>query len=365
MAGDAKRFKLERRLNFGAAHEAQSRGALGRVLAEPDWRSIPDQVRDAQDLGFDVLLSAEVPGDPYLPLVLASQVPGRITLATGIAIALARSPVSTAYTAWELQRMSGGRFVLGLGSQVRAHVVRRFAMPWSAPAQRMREYVQVVRACWRTWQTGEPLAYRGEVYQVDLMPPVMHLPPQAHPDIPIQLAAVGEHMLRTAGEVCDGVRLHDFCTRRYIDEVALPNLRKGFERSGRPEAAWRAFEMTGGGMIVTAATEDALRHEMLDLRRRLAFYGSTPAYRAAMDIEGFGEQAERLTALSKLGRWDEMAQVFTDEMASRFAAIGTHDVIAARVRERFAGMSAIHLPMPVRDDAEREVAREIVRAIGS
>lgn len=356
-----KRFKLERRLNYGNAHDDASRGGLERVLVEPDWRCIPDQVREADALGYDVLLSAETPGDPFMALILASQVPSRLTLGTGIAVALARSPVSTAYTAWELQRMSGGRFLLGLGSQVRAHITRRFSMPWSSPAERMREYIQVVRACWRTWQTGEPLAWRGEIYQVDLMPPAFQLPPQANPDIPIQLAAVGEHMLRVAGEVCQGVRLHDFCSRKYVDEVAIPNLKKGFERAQRPSHEWQAFEIAGGGMIATAATADELARQVLDLRRRLAFYASTPAYRLQMEIEGFGAHAEELTAMSKQGRWKDMPSVFTEEMAHRFAAIGTHDVIVQRIREHYGSVTAVQISVPLRTPDDRGVLRELIQ----
>lgn len=358
-------LQLERRINFGLAHELESRGGLRRVATEPDWACIPDQVRDAESLGYDVLLSAEIPMDPYFPLVLASQVPSQITLGTGVAVALSRSPVSTAYSAWELQRMSGGRFMLGLGSQVKAHVTRRFSMPWSAPAERMREYIQVIRACWNTWQTGASLDYQGAVYQVNLMPPGMQLTPQSHPLIPIQLAAVGEQMLQVAGEVCDGVRLHDFASRKYFDEVAQPNLRLGFDRGSRPESEWDSFQITGGGMICTAASPDELAREVRDLRRRLAFYASTPAYKLQMDIEGFGDEAERLTELSKAGKWEEMLDVFTEEMAHRYAVIGTHDVIAARVRERFSGFSAIQFSMPLRTEGDRGVLRDLIQDIKS
>jgi probable F420-dependent oxidoreductase len=356
-----KRFKIERRLNYGNAHHEESRGGLTRVKTEPQWGCIPDQVREAEDLGYDVLLSAEIPMDPYLALAIASQVPSRLQLGTGIAVALSRSPVATAYTAWELQRMSGGRFILGLGSQVKGHITRRFAMPWSAPAQRMREYIEVVNACWRNWQSGEPLDYRGEIYQVNLMPPPTQLPAQAHPNIPVQLAAVGEHMLQVAGEVCQGVRLHDFCSQKYVREVALPNLKKGFEVAARAQDEWRRFEITGGGMIATAVTQDELQKEILDLRKRLAFYASTPAYRIQMDLEGFGEQAEQLTQLSKQNRWDEMLAVFTEEMAHRYAAIGTHEQIVARIRSHFTDVTAVEFSMPLRTAADRGVLRELVQ----
>jgi probable F420-dependent oxidoreductase len=365
MTNVKKRFKLERRLNFGNEHEAASRGGLARATAQPDWAGIPAQVRDADSLGYDVLLSAEIPIDPYFPLVLASQVPSQMTLGTGIAVALSRSPVSTAYSAWELQRMSGGRFMLGLGSQVKAHITRRFSMPWSGPAERMKEYIQVVKACWKTWQEGVPLDYQGEIYQVNLMPPGMCLPPQPNPNIPVQLAAVGEHMLRVAGEVCEGVRLHDFCSRKYIDQIALPNLRTGFEMSNRSEECWQRFEVTGGGMIATAATEDELHKEVIDLRKRLAFYASTPAYRVQMEVEGFGGQADQLTQLSKEGRWAEMLDVFTEEMAYQYAAIGTHKNIAQKIRDRFAGLTAIQFSMPLRTETDRGVLRELIQDIKS
>jgi probable F420-dependent oxidoreductase len=257
--------------------------------------------------------------------------------------------------------MSGGRFMLGIGSQIQAHIERRFAMPWSAPAKRMKEYIQVIKTCWRTWQTAEPFGFDGEIYQVNLMPPGMCLPPQEFPDIPIQLAAVGEMMLRVAGDVCEGVRLHDFCSRNYVHEVALPNLRQGFERSGRDESVWENFEITGGGMIATAADEDSLQKEVLDLRKRLAFYASTPAYRLQLEIEGFGDKAEELTRLSKEGKWGDMLEVFTEEMAHRYAAIGTHDVIVDRIRKHFDGMTAVQLSMPLHTSKDRGVLRELIQ----
>lgn len=356
-----RKFRVERRLNYGLAHEMESRGGLKHVMTPPDWGSIAGQVRDAEALGYDVLLAAEIPIDPYLALTLASQVPASLTLGTGIAVALARSPTSTAYTAWELQRMSGGRFMLGLGSQVKPHIERRFAMPWSAPAKRMKEYVQVIKACWRTWQTGEPFNFEGEIYQVNLMPPAMRLSPQEKPEIPVQLAAVGELMLRAAGEVCEGVRLHDFCSRKYVHEVAIPNLRQGFERSGRDDGIWDAFEITGGGMIATAATEEELAGEVLDLRKRLAFYASTPAYRIQLEIEGYADEAEQLTRLSKENRWADMLEVFTEDMAHRYAAIGTHDRIVERIRHHFDGVNTVQFSMPTRTAADLGVLGELIQ----
>ena len=360
-----KKFKIERRLNYGSAYELQARGGLERVTIQPDWSSIPSQVADAEALGCDALLSAEIPMDPFLPLAIAAQVKSKLTLGTGIAVALSRSPVSVAYTAWELQRMSGGRFMLGLGSQVKAHITRRFSMPWSAPAPRMREYIKLVKACWHSWQSGDKLEFEGESYNVSLMPPALMLPPQDNPHIPVQLAAVGEVMLSVAGEVAEGVRLHDFCSASYIRQVAVPSLRKGFEKSGRDEKDWQAFEITGGGMIATAATEDELRREIDDVRKRLAFYASTPAYRVQMDAEGLSEEAEKLTALSKEGKWDQLTDVFTEEMAHKFAAIGTHDQIVDRIRAHFRGVTAFQFPLPIRTDRDRGAFRELLQELKS
>jgi len=193
----------------------------------------------------------------------------------------------------------------------------------------------------------------------------MCLPPQDNPDIPVQLAAVGELMLGVAGEVCEGVRLHDFCSRKYIHEIAIPKLRQGFETSGRSEDVWQRFEIAGGGMIATAANEDLLQAEIIDLRKRLAFYASTPAYKLQLEIEGFGDEAEQLTRLSKEGKWQDMLALFTEEMAHRYAAIGTHDVIVDEIRNHFDGVTAVQFSMPLRSDEDRGVLRELIQDLKS
>ena len=221
----------------------------GTKRPEPTWSTIRDQVRDADALGYDAILAVETQHDPYLELAIAAQEPSKIELATGIALAFTKSPVATAYTAWDLQRMSGGRLNLGLGSQVKGHVTRRFGMPWSKPAQRMKDYVGAMRACWRTWQTREPFNFQSEHYNLSLMTPNFAPPPVSNPHIPVLIAAVQERMLQVAGEVCDGVRLHGIVTRKYLDQIAFPNLKKGFDKSGKPAAEWNNFEIGGGGFL--------------------------------------------------------------------------------------------------------------------
>jgi probable F420-dependent oxidoreductase len=329
----------------------------------PNWASIPQQVRDAEAFGFNSLVATETPYDPLLSLALASQTPSKLELVTGIAIALSRSPTAMAYNAWEVQRMSGGRLVLGLGSQVKGHIVRRFAMPWTHPALRMKEFVQAMRACWRTWQTGEPLNFAGEIYQINLMPTSLSPPPVEQPHIPIHIAAVGEMMLETAGEVCDGVRLHDFSTRRYIDEIAFPQLRKGFERAGRPESEWKSFSIAGGGLIITAKTEDGLQAAVQDFRGRVGFYASTRAYRQPMELEGWGDIADQLYQLSVEQRWQDMPKLVTEEMVYRFAAVATHRDLAESIEKRFKGISRIRLNLPTQTDYDRGFVREITAAL--
>ncbi len=225
-------IKIERGLHLGTPYTPDMQD--GSKRAEPTWSTIRDQVRDADSLGYDAILAVETQHDPYLELAVAAQEPSKIELATGIALAFTKSPVATAYTAWDLQRMSGGRLNLGLGSQVKGHVTRRFGMPWSKPAQRMKDYVGAMRACWRTWQTREPFNFQSEHYNLSLMTPNFAPPPVSNPHIPVLIAAVQERMLQVAGEVCDGVRLHGIVTRKYLDQIAFPNLKKGFDKSGRP-----------------------------------------------------------------------------------------------------------------------------------
>jgi probable F420-dependent oxidoreductase len=227
------KIKVERGLHLGSPYAPDMQE--GGKRPEPTWSTIREQVREADSLGYDTILAVETQHDPYLELAIAAQEPSKIELATGIALAFTKSPVATAYTAWDLQRMSGGRLVLGLGSQVKGHVMRRFGMPWSKPAQRMKDYVGAMRACWRTWQTREPFNFQSEHYNLSLMTPNF-APPQANPHIPVLIAAVQERMLQVAGEVCDGVRLHGIVTRKYLDQIAFPNLKKGFTKSGRPAA---------------------------------------------------------------------------------------------------------------------------------
>jgi probable F420-dependent oxidoreductase len=300
-----------------------------------DWRAVAEAARAAEARGYDGLVSPEIAADPFIPLALAALATERIHLGTAIAVCFPRSPMVMANVAWDLQVHSKGRFTLGLGAQVKGHNERRFSTPWSAPVPRLREYVESLRAIWRCWEKGEPLAYEGEHYRFTLMTPEFSPEPSGLPPIPISIAAVGPAMIRLAGRVCDGVRLHGFATRRYLEEVALPQLADGLERGAR---AREQFEIWGGGFIATAATAEALERQLEWVRYRVAFYGSTRSYHPVLQIHGWEDLGHELHAMSKQGRWKEMAARVPDDVLHTFAAVGRHDEIAKQVEQRFGGL---------------------------
>ncbi len=273
-------------------------------LAQQSLREVRGAAVAAERAGFDAMMTAENQHEPFFPLVLAAEATERIDLWTGIAIAFARSPMVVANAAHDLQTLSRGRFVLGLGPQVKGHNERRFSVPWSAPAPRMREYVEALRAIWRCWEHGEPLRFRGEHYRFDLMTPNFAPPPHGQREIPVTLAAVGSGMLRVAAEVADGVQLHPFCTRAYLDKVVMPELEAGLARSGRRRAH---FHVGGGGFLATGPDSDTVHRIAEFIRYRVAFYGSTRTYWPVFAVHDLLDLGAKLHDLSKRGRWDDMA----------------------------------------------------------
>jgi len=326
-----------------------------------DWRAVPAAARAAEEAGFDGVTTSEIAHDPFAPLAFAALATSRVRLGTAIAVAFPRSPTITAHLAWDLQAHSGGRFALGLGPQVKAHNERRFGVPWSAPVPRMREYVGALRALWRCWEKGEPLRHEGEHYRLTLMTPEFSPRPTGLPPVPILVSAVGPGMLRFAGRHCDGVLLHGFCTRRYQEEVALPEVARGLERAGRDRST---FEVWGGGFVATGPDADAVREQLEGIRYRIAFYGSTPAYAGVMRLHGWEELAERLHRLSRQGRWEEMAPEVPDEVVHTFAAVAPYPDLAHAVEERFGGLSdslMLDLPAGTRPGLARELVAELRR----
>ena len=300
-----------------------------------DPADVVAQSVDAEASGYDGIWSAETGHDPFLPLVLAAEHTERIQVGTGIAVAFARNPMNVAMVANDLQTMSEGRFMLGLGSQIKPHIEKRFSMPWSHPAPRMRELILAVRAIWAAWSDGSRLAFRGEYYRHTLMTPMFDPGPNPHGNPPICLAAVGTLMTEAAGEVADGLLVHPFTTERFLRESTLPALERGLAASGRERAA---VQISCPGMVVTGVDDRSFAKAEAATRKQLAFYGSTPAYRPVLDLHGWGDLQTELNTLSKRGAWDEMAGLIDDEMLHTFAVVGELDTIASRIRDRFDGL---------------------------
>lgn len=332
---------------------------LRAAEAPLDVRRVAEDARLVEELGYDGLVVEETKDDPYVVLALAAQATTRISLTTAVAMAFPRSPTITAMSAWTLQKLSGGRFVLGLGSQVRGHITRRFGLAYRPPGPWMRDYVRAVRAVWTSWQTRAPLRFESEHYRLSLMVPLFDPGPIAHPDIPIHVAAVNPYMCGVAGEVADGVRPHPVCTPRYIREVMLPAVAAGAARAGRDPGR---IAVAMKPLICAAPDADALDARVRDVRARVAFYASTPAYRAAFEAHGLGDLAEELAQLARAQRWEEMPARISDDTLHTYAVVGTYDEIGRALRERYGGLvTAVEFSIPVGGAREREILRELVR----
>jgi probable F420-dependent oxidoreductase len=282
--------------------------------------------------GYDGIWVPETSHDPFLPLILAAEHTERIDLATGIVVAFARNPMTLAQVAWDLQAASQGRFILGLGSQIKPHITRRFSMPWSSPAARMREMILAIRAIWESWNQGTKLDFRGDFYSHTLMTPFFNPGPNPHGDARIFLAGVGELMTQVAGEVADGFLCHGFTTRQYLDEVTLPNLAKGRAKAGK---AMDGFQLAGPMFVVTGRDDAEMAEAAKGVKGQIAFYGSTPAYRPVLELHGWGDLQEELNRLSKEGRWAEMGDLIDDHMLATFAVVAPLDRVAGALKGRW------------------------------
>lgn len=299
-----------------------------------------DLAVEAERRGFDRLVMSETSYNPFLQLARAADRTESIELATGVAIAFARTPMSLAYEAWGLHEASGGRAVIGLGSQVKPHIVRRFGMEWSRPAARMSEYIAAVRAIWHSWQTGERLAFRGEFYSHTLMTPVFAPDPNPQGTPPILLAGVGPLMTEAAGAVADGFISHPFTSIEYLTGTVLPRVRAARAKSEAEEASWtsRPFEVVGNVLTATGRTEEELADNLRRVRERVAFYASTPAYRGVLETHGWGQLHDELHTLSVRGRWQEMGELIDDEVFDAFAVAGEPAAAAREIHRRYAGV---------------------------
>lgn len=320
-------------------------------LVAPTLTRIGAAARELEEVGYDGALSAETGHDPFFPILLAAQTTERLELGTGIAVAFARNPMVMANIGYDLQAYSQGRFILGLGSQIKAHIEKRFSMPWSQPAKRMREFILAMRAIWSCWNNGEQLDFRGEFYRHTLMTPFFNPGPSPYGAPKVFLAAVGEKMSEVAGEVADGIIVHGFTTERYVREVTLPALERGWARAARSRAD---FEISGPMFVVTGTNEEEFEAARTGTRQQIAFYGSTPAYRGVLELHGWGDLQPELNTLSKRGEWVLMGDLITEEILGTFAVVGEPEEVPKLLLARFGDIvDRISFYAPYKSDPQR------------
>ncbi|GGM64688.1 TIGR03617 family F420-dependent LLM class oxidoreductase [Dactylosporangium sucinum] len=333
------------------------------IAAADDAGRLPDIAQAAEHDGYDGVWVGETRHDVFLQCLRAVSATGRIQVGSGIAIAFARSPMTVAYQANDLQLASRGRFVLGLGTQVRAHVERRFAMPWGAPAARARDYVAAVRSVWHSWATGDKLDFRGDFYQLTLMNEFFSPGPNPHGPPPIYLAAVGDGLTRVAGEVADGLVAHAFSTSGYLREHTLPIASEGFTKAGRGR---ENFVLSATVTVATGTSDEEIALAVRAARKRIAFYGSTPAYRGVLAHHGWGDLAEDLAAEARQvddpDRWETMTAMIDDEVLNAFAVCGAVDDVAKEIVTRYRGV-ADRVTLYAQGDAAQPHLVTIARAL--
>jgi probable F420-dependent oxidoreductase len=305
------------------------------LLGIADLSKVPQSARELEAAGFDGLVTAEISADPFLPLVLAAEHTERIELMTSIAVAFARSPMPLANLANDLQAFSKGRFILGLGSQIKPHITKRFSMPWSKPAARMREFVLAMRAIWDCWYRGEKLDFRGEFYTHTLMTPMFTPANNSYGAPRVVVAAVGPRMTQVAAEVADGMLVHSFTTAKYLRERTLPSVEQGLAVGGRRR---EDFELCYPAFIVTGQDESAWDAMRSAVTRQIGFYGSTPAYRGVLECHGWGDLQTELNVLSKRGEWQAMGERISDEILEEFAIVAEPSKVAGALKARYGGL---------------------------
>lgn len=310
--------------------------------------------RSLEEAGYSGGWTAETAHDPFFPLLLAAEHTTSLELGTSIAVAFARNPMTLANIGWDLQSFSRGRFILGLGSQIKPHITKRFSMEWSHPAARMRELVLAIRSIWDTWLTGTPLQFRGEFYRHTLMTPFFTPDRSDNSEWGsprIFLAAVGELMTEVAGEVCDGFICHGFTTERYLREITIPALQRGRIKAGK---TMDGFEIVGPSFVVTGASAAEIDLAATSTKQQIAFYGSTPSYRGVLELHGWNDVHAQLNALSKQGKWESMGELVTDEMLNTFAVVGEPEQIAPELHKRYGDVIArMSFYAPYKSDPQR------------
>ena len=304
-------------------------------LEDSSLGAVAEQAARARVIGFDGVFTADTAHDPFLRVMAAASAAPDVEVGTSVAVAFARSPMVVAQTAWDLASLTEGRFLLGLGTQVKPHIERRFSMPWARPVERMAEFIGALRAIWDAWQNGTRLRFRGEHYSFTLMTPFFDPGPIDHPDVPVHIAGVGPRMSRLAGEMCDGYHVHPFHTVRYLRAVTLPAMRAGAAAAGR---SLDQVEMATPVMVVTGRDEGQMEEARRGVKQQIAFYASTPAYRRVLDAHGW-DFGPALAALARRARWEEMADLIPDEVVAEIAVEAPVDRLGSAIRARYEGLA--------------------------
>jgi probable F420-dependent oxidoreductase len=305
-------------------------GTEGNYLKEIDKTA-----RAAEDLGFAGLWSNETKHDGFLPLAIAANGTREIQLGTSVAIAFSRSPMETAQTAWDLQDLSEGRFLLGLGTQVKAHITRRFSMPWDRPAARLREYILALREIWNSFQTEGPLDFEGEFYRHTLMTPFFNPGPIERPEIPVYIAGVNTRLAKLAGELCDGFHVHPFHSPEYVRRIVKPAIAEGADEAGRDS---EQVALATSAFVIAADNEGEATEQRESVRAQISFYASTPTYRTVLETHGWEEVGEKLGTMAREKKWREMPALVTDEMLAAFAVEAAPNELGSALKERYEGL---------------------------
>jgi len=332
------------------------------TIMAPSIQALGEQARRLEEVGYDSVITPEAGHDPFLPLMIIAEHTQRLRFGTGVAIAFPRSPFVTAQLAWDLQRYSGGRFMLGLGTQVKGHNERRYSTPWpSPPGPRLRDYILCLKAIFKTFQTGARPEYQGKHYQFTLISPFFN--PGANQDghLPIYISAVNRYNCRLVGELCDGIRMHGFNTLKYTKEVILPAIKEGAEKAGRK---FSDIDIVGGSFIITGKNEEEVEKAKAPVRQQLSFYASTRVYHPVLEVHGWEETGQQLFRLSMEGKWPEMAAAITDEMLDEFAIVGTYDELVPKIKERYSGLvTTLDFGFGVRSPEDHERLNYIVQEL--
>jgi probable F420-dependent oxidoreductase len=324
-----------------------------------DLDMVPLAIAELEQRGYDAAFTAEINNDPFFPLVLAAEHSQNIALTTSISVAFARNPMTMANLAWDLNQYSKGRFTVGLGSQIKPHITRRFSMPWSKPAARMREFILAMQSIWRCWERGEKLDFNGEFYQHNLMTPMFTPSRKSYGAPGVNLAAVGPLMTEVAAEVANGVIAHGFTTVQYLQQVTLPAVQRGLEKSGRKR---EAFDVSVPVMVATGVNEEAFEQSKLAVKSQLGFYASTPAYRAVLDVHGWGELQSEANQLTREGRWQDMGVLITDDILKTFAVVSEDiEQVPTLLKQRYGGLADTW--MCTVETGDKDLQKQLVAAV--